>query len=188
MNSWNEKFLHVLYLSVTTDTFNSRNLLQLIRRNKHSFEIKAPVRATSTQLCLFMPLSASFHRGGGRREECHPYRDEPVEFKWPGGADRDHGETGGASRWDSVPLRSGCIPMCVLESGGGGSKWWQFGARTWVSVKSHLSLLGLHLQPLKSVTCRNAHGDFCRIFCGRKSLGYFNRASFVHWMIIQEGG
>jgi len=80
-----------------------------------------------------------------------------------------------------IPLRSGCIPICVLESGGGGGQSdGNLGPEPGFSVKSHLSLLGLHLQPLKSVACRNAHGDFCRIFCGRKALGYFNRASFVH--------
>lgn len=48
--------------------------------------------------------------------------------------------------------------MCVLESGGGGRSDGNLGLEPGFSVKSHLSLLGLHLQPLKSVTCRNAHG------------------------------
>ena len=58
--------------------------------------------------------------------------------------------------------------MCFGEWWWGGQSDGNLGLEPGFSVKSHLSLLGLHLQPLKSVAFRNAHGDFCRIFCGRK--------------------
>lgn len=37
-------------------------------------------------------------RRSGRREECYPPRNEPVELQWLGGADWDHRETGRKSR------------------------------------------------------------------------------------------
>lgn len=188
MHSRNEKFLHVLYLSVTTDTFNSWNLLQLIGR------INTPLRY---ELLLGLPL----HSLACSRPSLLLSTEEVPEGK--------NAILIGMSQWNSNDLVEQMETMGKLEEHQGeilllwglgvylcvfwrvvvvGRSDGNLGLEPGFSVKSHLSLLGLHLKPLKSVTCRNAHWDFCRIFCGRKALGYFNRASFVHWMIIQEDG